>query len=150
MGKVILIGFILFRLFLAYSKYQSKNANKPKKKAAPKSKALDFDELIKQFEQKTSPKPKPATISSSDSHRAEEDSGKKLDWQNVRTSSIKEKEQLLKHSNYSNTSHRNVNVEKIEIVKKSVLQKPSILDEEIDLRKAVIYKEILERKYFSI
>jgi len=147
--KGILIVFVIIRIILWFVKGDSKK-NKTKKTVSKKTQSLDdiLGDFMKNIENKKEPKTQ--TVLSKKLHTAEDDSHKKIEWQDVDHTQIKQKKQLLKHSDYKNISHHNKNVLKVE-----ELEDPDdILNDldltEIDLKKAVIYKEILERKYFSV
>lgn len=121
-----------------------KTKNTSAKKAKPKNNLDDIlGDFMKQLEQKAEPKVKPITINA-DNHRAEDDSGKKLDWQKITTSKFADK----KGSNYKNISNSNNMEETIDIYDEE--ESTAIDIGAIDLKQAVIYKEILDRKYFTI
>ncbi|MFT4643843.1 MAG: hypothetical protein ACI8ZX_000239 [Planctomycetota bacterium] len=148
MEKLLLIGaFLLLRYFITSS--FKKKTNKPAKTSG-KNKNLDdiLGDFMKKLEQKAEPQATPITVSS-DTHKAEADTPKKLDWQEVTTSRFAEKKQLLKHSDHDKISHANENMKTDEFYD-SKEDESTFEFEEIDLRKAVLYKEILDRKYFTI
>lgn len=150
MEKLLLIGaFLLLRYLVTsiFKKNKNKPANKPKK-AKPNQNLDDIlGDFMKQLEKKSEPKVQPVTVNS-DNHKAEEDSHKKLDWQEVTTSKFASKKPMTKQSKFQKINIPKETMEPIEVLE---VDEENTLDfEEIDLRKAVIYKEILDRKYFTI
>ena len=159
MSKLLILAFFAFRFYMWIQKNKKDN---PQTDYVPnsskKSKGLDDvlgdflkdlndDNYNKPFEPKEY-KPKPV-LQNTDTHKAESDSDKTLDWQAVSRTKIIKKEQLINRDNYKNISHRNKNIDSYKIKKKKTEE--VLLDiDEFDLEKAVIYKEVLERKYFSI
>lgn len=144
MEKLLLIGaFLLLRYFITSS--FKKKTNKPAKTSG---KNKNLDDILGDFMKKLEQKATPITVSS-DTHKAEADTNKKLDWQEVTTSRFAEKKQLPKHSDYDKISHTNENMKTDEFYD-SKEDESTFEFEEIDLRKAVLYKEILDRKYFMI
>lgn len=147
MEKLLLLGaFLLIRHFVT-SSFKKKNNNAPnaQKKSKPNK---NLEDLLGGFMEELAPKAKPI-MANTDTHKAELDSAEQLDWQKVSTSKFTEKKQLLKHSDYNKVSHSNENIETIDVYEEEV-NETSFELEEIDLRKAVLYKEILDRKYFTI
>lgn len=150
-GQVLFVLFIIYRIY-SWIKDNTESAatGSPKTRTAKKKKSKSMDDILgdflKELEGKKEKKPKDILIR--EMHKAEDDSDKDINWQDVQKSQIKQKKQLIKHSDYSNISHRNTNIKKVitEKIEPETVQE----FEEIDLRKAILYKEILERKYFSI
>lgn len=153
MEKILLIvGFLLLRYFLTRKKDTKKQANSPtprSNKPAEKSKNIEdiFGDFMRELKQEPVPRTQAKTVAKQtnrDYHRAEEDSNKKLDWQKV----VKAKtEKKMTFQDYSKVSHSNIVDKPLEVAEIVVASKNVI---EIDLRQAVLYKEILERKYFSV
>lgn len=149
---MIIGAFYLIRAFFSNKKKNAEKRNLQTGAAVSnkkKNKTLDdiFGDFMNEINQK---KEVPKTIvSNKDTHKAEADTHKKLNWQNVTTSKFEEKEQLIKHSDYKNISHSDM--EDKPYVPTKVEDDFEINElEQIDLRKAILYKEILERKYFTI
>lgn len=147
-GKFFLVLFILFKIYTWISKANAKNAEKTtSNKSKPKKSMEDIlGDFMKQIEQKAESLVKPESLNT-DSHKAESDTHKKLDWQKVGTSKFAEKKLSFKHSNYKNISNSNNAIDVIDIYDEAA----TVIEiEEIDLKQAVIYKELLDRKYFTI
>lgn len=149
MEKILIIfAFIVIRWLFSSSQEKKKKQQKaPKQTSAPRKSVEDiFGDFMDEVNKKK--KPQPAFNKNTDDHKAEADTNKKLDWQEVRRSKFVEKEELLKVDNYKKATIRipEMKIETLEVIEE---HEEDIL-KNIDLRKAVIYKEVLERKYFSI
>lgn len=144
-SKVLFVLFIVYRIYSAINKSKKENPGAPKKRKAKKNLDDVLGDFMKQLENKNKPKPEKVLVNT-DMHKAESDKGP-LDWQKVSTSKFKEKKQLLNHSDYKNISHHNNQAETIDAYNQVEEEFEFI---EVDLQKAVIYNEILNRKYFSI
>lgn len=149
-GKIMLVLFVIFKIVSWINKSKKENTNKRSAKAPKKTQSLDdiLGDFMKQIEQKTDPKPKEILVK--DIHKAEEDTGKQIDRQAVQKTNIKEKEQLLNRDDYKNISYRNKNIEIDKIDENDENSSSINILKKIDLRQAVLYKEILDRKYFSV
>ncbi len=146
---LIILAFIVIRWLLSANKEKKKNkAKTPKEVSAPKKSVEDiFGDFMEEVNKKKNPQP--VFTTNTDTHKAEEDTNKKLDWQEVRQSKFKEKEELLKVDNYKKTKTRipDLTIKPMELIEE---EPDNTFLENVDLKKAVIYKEILDRKYFSI
>ena len=154
-GLLIFLFLVARFLFSAYKKSKQKQAPQPSTSSeTTKPKGLDdiLGDFMKELEKKNSKKNVPKAVpvfTNTDKHKAEDDSHKEIDWQNINRTKIESKEQLLKHSDYKNISYHNENVSQIKTSEEES-EDFSLDFEEINLRKAIIYKEILDRKYFTV
>ncbi len=154
-GLLILLFLVVRFLISAYKKQKTTpTPTTPSKTTKPKGLDDVLGDFMKELEKKKSTKeivPKTSTVlSNTDKHKAADDS-RKLDWQTVDKTHLKSKEQLLKHSDYKDISHHNENVDTINSYKVEEDFEDLSLDfDEIDLRKVIIYKEIIDRKYFTV
>ena len=155
MEKILLIvGFLLLRYFLTAKKDNKKKANSPAPKSSqttekPKNIEDIFGDFMKEIKEQNSPQTQAKTVSkpsNRDFHRAEEDSNKKLDWQQV-VKAKASKEKKMTFQDYAKVSHSNIKDEPLEVAKIDVATKNVV---QIDLKQAILYKEILERKYFTV
>lgn len=155
---LVIVGFLIVRYLISANK---KNAQKKPKAntARPQSseqntqpKSIDdiFGDFVKEINKDKNAeygsKPKPATIKS-DSHRAEEDT-EKLDWQEVFKSKFDKPKAESKYQNYKTISNSDTIDAPLEIAS---IEETEVKNEvSVDLKQAVIYQAILERKYFKV
>ena len=150
--KFLILLFFIFRVH-SWIKKNVKSVDPTDTSMSTPKKNLDdvLGDFIKNLENKNSNKPTmEPVLANADSHKASSDSHKKLDWQDVSRTRISEKKQLINRKNYSNVSHHNENIELENNAYELVDEEFQLEGNQIDLKQAVIYKEILERKYFSI
>ena len=156
LGQIIFLLFIIYRIYSWIKKSTENNTSTPvspkRRRKRKKTKSLDdiLGDFMNELEGKKSKK-----VFVKDVHTAEDDSAIDIDWQDVETSQIIEKKRLLKHSDYANINYSTTDASEIDDVNKfsvidSDFDSENNILEEIDLRKAVLYKEILDRKYFSV
>lgn len=169
MEKILLIvGFLLLRYFLTAKKDKKKEGSIPTSTANPQTETPIniediFGDFMKDLNQEKTPKTLTKTVSNQtkpivnqtkpvsnqakkDFHRAEDDSNKKLDWQQVVKSKSADVKQMT-FKDYNQVSHSNIKDEPLEVAEIAVTPKNIV---EIDLKQAILYKEILERKYFTV
>lgn len=153
MGKAAaIIIFLVIRYLMAANKEKKKNLS-TQTSSSEKKKSKNLDDILGDFMKNIEQKKPKHVLVNSDNHSAEEDTHKNIEWQDVETSHIQEKKQLLKHSDYKNISHRNENIIEVDDIYDEIDKEETEEEfefEEIDLRQAVLYKEILDRKYFTI
>lgn len=144
---IIIIAFVLIRFYLSSNKKKQQTATPtPQPKAKPATTSNPIEDLLKEWADK--PKVE-KQFTNTDTHKAEEDP-QELNWQEVVNSKIKEKESLLqKTSRTSSSSTMKVEKMQREIEPATTSKKKRAL-QKVNLKQAVLYKTILERKYFSV
>lgn len=144
---IIIAAFLLIRYLLKSNSDKTKQKKSaPKKVAAPTpqpvtspkpaNKNLDdiFGDFLKEIKKDATPEPKPLMKTA--------ETKQKLDWQEVVTS---------KNKNISTDYVKpksKIRTEEMEVM--PIEDTHSTILDDFDLKKAVLYKEILERKYFTI
>ena len=153
------IVFIILGIIFYVVKQLSKgneNQNSGKAKNAPRpantqkstsQKSIDdiFNEFVKEVESVKKKEVKPVV-----SAPKKVASKQNLDWQQVDKSNIKPKKQLIDHEDYHYVSHRVDKAHQIENMPEIQESEGQVVEldlENIDWHKAVVYKEILDRKY---
>lgn len=151
---LIILAFLFIRYLLTPKKENKKKANAPKPEANPNAEPATsiedmFGDFMKEIKKQKAPKPQTKTVVNTnqrDFHKAEEDGRKKLDWQQVSKPKPSVHKPMTYHD-YSKVSHSNIPDAPLEVAE--VYTEPKI-EIEFDLKQAILYKEILERKYFSV
>lgn len=144
---IIIIAFVLIRFYLSSNKKKQQTATPtPQPKAKPATTSNPIEDLLKEWADKPKVEKQFTNI---DTHKASDDE-KRLDWQEVVNSKIKEKESLLQKTSRTSSSST-MKVEKVqrEIEPTTTSKKKRTL-QKVNLKQAVLYKTILERKYFSV
>lgn len=144
---IIIIAFVLIRFYLSSNKKKQQTATPtPQPKAKPATTSNPIEDLLKEWADK--PKVE-KQFTNTHTHKASEDK-KRLDWQEVVNSKIKEKESLLQKTSRTSSSST-MKVEKMQReVEPTTTSKKKRTLQKVNLKQAVLYKTILERKYFSV
>lgn len=154
---LIIVGFLLIRYIISVNAKKNSAAPRPKPKApvSPESRPKTMDDIFGDFmkeinKEQTISHTKPVMQSSQkDFHKAEEDSHKKLDWQEVVRSKGDDSIGLADYKDIYRKPTKKIAAPKLQNIEVEVSEADNIL-ENFDLKKALIYKEVLERKYFTI
>lgn len=123
----------------------AKQVGKTQKSSSQKSIDDIFNEFVKEVGGAKKKEAKPVQVA-----QKKIASKGTLDWQKVSHSNIKAKLQLINHDDYHGVSHRvdkAHQIEGIEDIKSSEGKVFNFDKDEIDWHNAIIYKEILDRKY---
>lgn len=152
---LIVIGIIFYVVkYLSKDKNESpvgksgnpqRNVGRPQTSASQKSIDDIFNDFVKEVESVKKKEVKPVQVA-----QKKVLAKPALDWQKVDTTHIKSKKQLIDHEDYHGVSHRVDLAHQIESIADIKSTEGEVLDfdvNEIDWHKAVIYKEILDRKY---
>lgn len=151
---LVIVGFLIIRYLISTNKKNAQKRANTSKPVQQESQPKTIDDLFGDFvkglnEDETETygsKPKPVTMKK-DNHRAEEDT-EKLDWQEVFTSKFDKPKVESKYSNYKNISNSDIIDTPLEVAEVKDDSTKNLV--EVDLKQAVIYQALLERKYFSI
>jgi hypothetical protein len=151
----IIIG-VIFYLIRQYSKMKEDQAapnqksSKRNTTAEPSSsrKSIDdiFGQFVKEVQRSKNKEVKPVQMT----QKKPVEKKPALDWQRVSRSKLVTKKQLINDDFYQNVQNKEGDDNQIQSIADIQSTEGKVFDfnfEEIDLQKAVIYKEILDRRY---